>query len=74
MVQQSTSRRRAVVGWLEDDVFTEWRRLYRSYQRPGRTKYVKRLANRRERREVRTEIQVELLLDPNEPELGLEDR
>lgn len=49
--------RRRIVHWLEDDVHTPWRRLYATYRRPGKAKAVKRMTNRRERREAQREIE-----------------
>lgn len=55
MSQQSTGRRRAIKGWLEQDVHTRWRRLYCYTQRPGVARKAKALSNRRERREGKRE-------------------
>ena len=61
MVQRR--RTRAAYGrtkYAEDDVFTKWRHQYRYTQRAGVCAKIKRGARRRERREAKVSIRVEL--------------
>lgn len=52
--------RRRVLSSFEQDALTAWRKLYTYTQHAGVVKSAKRGANRRERREGRTEIRNQL--------------
>lgn len=58
-MQQSTHRPRPIVGWLEEDVYTAWRRWYCYAKRAGAVKAIKVRTHHRERREARAEIRFE---------------
>jgi hypothetical protein len=47
--------KRRTAGWVERDVHGRWRRLYCWTQKAGAVKKVKRIGNRRERREGRAQ-------------------
>jgi hypothetical protein len=49
-------RRRATLGFAEQDTFTSWRRLYCYLQRAGAASKIKKGARQRERREAKTRI------------------
>jgi hypothetical protein len=47
---------RRIVGTVEQDAYTGWRKVYCYLQRPGVVKSIKRATHRRERREGKAEI------------------
>lgn len=47
---------RRIKGFAEEDAFTGWRHILCYVQRPGVRKGIKRSANRRERRDGKSEI------------------
>ena len=53
--REATHRRPAKDG-DEQDVFTRWRHVIKTYERPGVTKQAKQRHNRRERRQTKQRI------------------
>jgi len=58
--RRSAMGRQAIVGWVEEDAYTSWRKFYCYLQRADAVKAIKRGTHRRLRREGKAEIRREL--------------